>query len=132
MGHMAKQEIRSGKAASPVGPYSQGIRVGDFVFVSGQVPIDPDTREIVGETIEEQTERALDNVKAILEAAGVTMADVVKTTVHLSDLGLFGRFNEVYARAFPDPKPARTTVGSTLPGPIMVEIDVVAYVPPPS
>ncbi len=126
---MAKQEIRSERGAPPVGPYSQGIRVGDLVFVSGQVPVDPHTSAIVGETIEVQTERTLENVKAVLEAAGVTMSDVVKTTVHLSDLANFARFNEVYARAFPDPKPARTTVGSTLPGAMMVEIDVVAHVP---
>jgi 2-iminobutanoate/2-iminopropanoate deaminase len=126
---MPKQEIRSEQGAPPVGPYSQGIRAGDFVFVSGQVPIDPASREIVGTTIEEQTERVLENVRAVLEAAGVGMADVVKTTVHLSDLGLFARFNKVYGRAFPDPKPARTTVGSMLPGAIMVEIDVVALVP---
>jgi 2-iminobutanoate/2-iminopropanoate deaminase len=126
---MAKQEIRSEQGAPPVGPYSQGIRAGDFLFVSGQVPIDPGSREIVGTTIEEQTERVLENIRAVLEAAGAGMADVVKTTVHLRDLELFARFNEVYGRAFPDPKPARTTVGSTLPGAIMVEIDVVALVP---
>lgn len=126
---MTKEEIRSERAAPPVGPYSQGIRVGDLVFVSGQVPVDPETSAIVGDTIEAQTERTLANIEAVLEAAGATMADVVKTTVHLSDLANFAQFNEVYARAFPDPKPARTTVGSSLPGAIMVEIDVVAHVP---
>ena len=124
---MGKREIRTGDAAAPGGAYSQGLRAGDFVYVSGQGPIDPATGEIVGETIEEQTERTLENVKAILAAAGASMADVVKSTVHLSDLSLFARYNEVYARYFPDPKPVRTTVGSDLLG-IMVEIDVVAYV----
>lgn len=124
---MAKQQILTDKAATPVGPYSQGLRVGDFVFVAGQGPLDPATGEVVGETIEEQTTRTLENIKAILEAAGASMADVVKSTVHLSDLSLFSRFNEVYASYFPDPKPVRTTVGSQLPG-IMVEIDVIAYV----
>ena len=124
---MAKQQIRTGGAATPVGAYSQGIRAGDFVFVAGQGPLDPATGQIVGETIEEQTARTLENVQAILEAAGATMAGVVKSTVHLADLSLFGRFNEVYASYFPDPKPVRTTVGSALLG-IMVEIDVVAYV----
>jgi 2-iminobutanoate/2-iminopropanoate deaminase len=81
----------------------------------------------VGETIEEQTARTLDNVKAILEAAGATMADVVKVTAHLSDLNLFSRYNRVYEQYFPDPKPVRTTVGSQLLN-IMIEIDVVAYV----
>ncbi len=124
---MGKQEIRTSEAATPGGAYSQGLRAGDFVYVSGQGPIDPATGEIVGETIEEQTERTLENVKAILAAAGASMADVVKSTVHLSDLSLFPRYNEVYARYFPDPKPVRTTVGSDLLG-IMIEIDVVAYV----
>ena len=124
---MAKQQIRTDEAAAPGGAYSQGIRAGDFVYVSGQGPIEPGTGQIVGETIEEQTARTLENIQAILEAAGATMADVVKSTVHLSDLSLFGRFNDVYASYFPDPKPVRTTVGSALLG-IMVEIDVVAYV----
>jgi len=124
---VGKHEIRTDEAAAPGGAYSQGLRAGDFVYVSGQGPINPATGEIVGETIEEQTERTLENVKAILAAAGASMADVVKSTVHLSDLSLFARYNEVYARYFPDPKPVRTTVGSELLG-IMVEIDVVAYV----
>ncbi len=124
---MAKQEIRTGGAAPPGGAYSQGVRVGDFVYVSGQGPIDPVSGQVVGATIEEQTERTLENVKAILEAAGASMADAVKATVHLSDLALFDRYNEVYSSYFPDPKPVRTTVGSQLLG-IMVEIDVVAYV----
>lgn len=124
---MGKHQIRTDEAAAPGGAYSQGLRAGDFVYVSGQGPIDPATGEIVGETIEKQTERTLENVQAILAAAGASMADVVKSTVHLSDLSLFPRYNEVYARYFPDPKPVRTTVGSDLLG-IMVEIDVVAYV----
>lgn len=124
---MAKQQITTSNAPLPGGPYSQGIRAGDFVYVAGQGPADPVTRQNVGDTIEEQTARTLENVKAILEAAGATMADVVKSTVHLSDLSLFSRFNKVYETYFPDPKPVRTTVGSQMVG-IMVEIDVVAYV----
>jgi 2-iminobutanoate/2-iminopropanoate deaminase len=124
---VGKHEIRTGEAAAPGGAYSQGIRAGDFIYVSGQGPIDPATGDVVGETIEEQTERTLENVNAVLAAAGASMADVVKATVHLSDLALFSRYNEVYARHFPDPKPVRTTLGSELLG-IMVEIDVVAYV----
>ena len=124
---MSKQQIRTGEAAAPGGAYSQGIRAGDFVYVSGQGPIDPTTGTVVGETIEEQTERTLENVKSILDAGGASMADVVKSTVHLSDLALFDRYNGVYSSYFPDPKPVRTTVGSALLG-IMVEIDVVAYV----
>lgn len=124
---MSKQEIRTDRAAAPGGAYSQGLRVGDFVFVSGQGPLDVETGEIVGDTIEEQTARTLENVQAILETAGATMDDVVRSTVHLSDLDLFPRFNEVYASYFPDPKPTRTTVGSQLLK-MMVEIDVIAYV----
>ena len=124
---MPKQEIRTSESAAPSGAYSQAIRAGDFVFVAGQGPLDPGTGKVVGDTIEEQTERTLENVKAILAEAGAGLADVVKSSVHLSDLSLFPRYNEVYARYFPDPKPARTTVGSSLLG-ILVEIDVIAYV----
>ena len=123
---MSKQQITTG--ASPLGAYSPGIRAGDFVFVSGQVGRDPATGQVAGETIEEQTARALENVKAILEAAGATMADVVKVGAHLSDLALFERYNRVYATYFPDPKPTRTTVGSHLPSTLLVEIDAMAYV----
>ena len=124
---MPKQQITTKSGASPVGAYSQGLRAGNFIFVSGQGPLDPATGQIVGETVEEQTARVLDNIKAILEAGGATMADVVKVTAHLSDLALFERYNKVYSTYFPDPKPTRTTVGSQLLG-ILVEIDAIAYV----
>jgi 2-iminobutanoate/2-iminopropanoate deaminase len=124
---MAKKQITTKAGASPVGAYSQGLRAGDFVFVSGQGPLDPQTGKVVGETIEEQTTRVLENIKAILEAGGASMADVVKVSAHLTDLSLFERYNRVYASYFPDPKPTRTTVGSQLPG-ILVEIDAIAYV----
>ena len=124
---MPKQQIRTNTGASPIGAYSQGIRAGDFIFVSGQGPLDPETGRIVGETIEEQTARVLENIKAILEAGGASMADVVKVSAHLSDLALFERYNKVYATYFPDPMPARITVGSQLLG-ILVEIDAIAYV----
>jgi 2-iminobutanoate/2-iminopropanoate deaminase len=123
---MPKHQIQTPNAPAPGGAYSQALRVGDFVYTAGMGPVHPSTKQIVGETIEEQTAQTLENIKAILEAAGLGMGDVVKTTVHLSDLSLFPRFNETYARFFPDPKPVRTTVGSILPG-ILVEIDVVAY-----
>ena len=123
---MTKQQI-TGKGAAPQGAYSPGLRVGDFVFVSGQGPLNA-AGEKVGETIEEQTAQVLENIKAILEAGGATMADVVRSTVHLSDLDLFQRYNKVYASYFPDPKPVRTTVGSALLHSILVEIDVIAYV----
>ena len=124
---MIKQQVLTSAAPKPIGPYSQGLRVGEFIFVSGQGPLDPATGKIAGDTIEEQTRRVLENIKAILEAGGATMGDVVKSTVHLSDLELFSRFNGVYATYFPDPKPTRTTVGSQLLG-ILVEIDVIAYI----
>lgn len=123
---MPKTPISTSDAPKPAGPYSQGIRAGDFIFVAGQGPVDPHTGEIVSDDIEAQTRQTLENVKAILEAGGASMADVVKSTVHLSDMSLFSRFNSVYIEYFPDPKPVRTTVGSTLPR-ILVEIDVIAY-----
>ena len=124
---MPKQQITTKSGASPIGAYSQGLRAGDFIFVSGQGPLDPATGQIIGDTVEEQTARVLENIKAILEAGGATMADVVKVTAHLSDLALFERYNKVYSTYFPDPKPTRTTVGSQLLG-ILVEIDAIAYV----
>lgn len=124
---MPKQQITTTTGASPMGAYSQGLRAGDFIFVSGQGPIDPATGKIAGDTIEEQTARTLDNLKAILEAGGATMADVVKVTAHLTDLANFAAYNKVYASYFPDPKPVRTTVGSQLLG-MLVEIDAIAYV----
>ena len=124
---MAKQQISTTSSATPGGAYSQGLRVGDFIFVAGQVPRNPETNELAGDTIEEQTVQVLENVKAVLEAGGATMADVVKVTTHLSDMTLFERYNKVYATYFPDPKPTRTTVGSQLAG-FLVEIDAIAYV----
>jgi 2-iminobutanoate/2-iminopropanoate deaminase len=127
---MPKQVIQTDKAGPPLGAYSQGYRAGDFVFVTGCGPIDPETAKVSGETIEEQTEVVISNIEAILEAGGATLADVVKATVHLSDETEFPRFNEVYARRFPEPRPVRTTVGSGMrqvPG-MRVEIDVTAYV----
>jgi 2-iminobutanoate/2-iminopropanoate deaminase len=124
---MAKQLITTQSGAQPIGAYSQGLRAGDFIFVSGQGPLDPKTGKVVGDTIEEQTARVLENIKAILAAGGADMGDVVKVTAHLSDLALFERYNKIYASYFPDPKPTRTTVGSQLLG-ILVEIDAIAYV----
>jgi 2-iminobutanoate/2-iminopropanoate deaminase len=123
---MPKQVVHVTNGPQPGGAYSPILRVGDFIFVSGQAPIDPVTNEIVGTTIEEQTARTLENIKLLLTAAGAEMSDVVKATVHLSDMALFDRYNTVYATYFPDPKPVRTTVGSQLDG-FMVEIDVIAY-----
>lgn len=124
---MPKQQLTLQSGASSSGPYSPGLRAGDFIFVSGQVPRDPATGQIVGETIEEQTKQVLENIKTILEAGGASLADVVKISAHLTDLSLFDRYNKVYVTYFPDPKPTRTTVGSQLLG-FLVEIDAIAYV----
>jgi 2-iminobutanoate/2-iminopropanoate deaminase len=127
---MGKKVIHTDAAGPPLGAYSQGIRAGDFVFVSGCGPIDPATGGVRGTTVAEQTELVLDNVTAILEAGGASLTDVVKATVHLADEREFPVFNEVYSRRMPEPRPVRTTVGSGLrqvPG-MQVEIDVIAYV----
>jgi 2-iminobutanoate/2-iminopropanoate deaminase len=124
---MPKQQITTSSGVKPGGAYSQGLRAGDFIFVSGQGPLDPATGVVVGETIEEQTARTLENIQAILAAGGASLADVVKVSAHLTDLALFDAYNRVYATYFQDPKPARTTVGSQLKG-ILVEIDAIAYV----
>ena len=126
---MAKYVIQSKKGAPPRGAYSQGWRAGDFIFVTGTGPIDPSTGQLVGNDIEQQSEQTIDNVAAILEADGASLADVVKVTVHLSDTSLFARYNTVYARRFSQPYPVRTTVGSDLghtPG-MLIEIDCIAY-----
>ena len=128
---MSKHVIQSKRGAPPQGAYSQGWRAGDFIFVTGTGPIDPVSGNLAGTEIEHQTEQTIDNVEAILAAEGATLADVVKSTVHLSDTSLFARYNAVYARRFKKPYPVRTTVGSDLghtPG-MLVEIDCIAYLP---
>jgi len=130
---MSKHVIQSKRGAPPQGAYSQGWRAGDFIFVTGTGPIDPVSGNLVGTEIEQQTEQTIDNVEAILAAEGASLADVVKSTVHLSDTSLFARYNAVYARRFKKPYPVRTTVGSDLghtPG-MLVEIDCIAYLPSP-
>jgi 2-iminobutanoate/2-iminopropanoate deaminase len=129
---MPKQVIRTDEAGPPLGAYSQGIRAGDFVFVTGCGPIEPGSGKLSGETIEEQTDVAIDNLEQILRSAGATLADVVKSTVHLLEPKDFSRFNDVYARRFPEPRPARTTVGSDLGAVagMRVEIDCIAYTGP--
>ncbi|MBP1931324.1 RidA family protein [Ammoniphilus resinae] len=120
-----KKELKTTLAPVPAGPYSQGIQFDNLIFTAGQGPIDPETGKVVGETVEEQTVKVLENIKHILEEAGASMSDVVKSTVHLSDLADFHAFNEVYKKYFQEPYPVRTTVGSQLLG-IKVEIDVIA------
>ncbi|HXX28546.1 MAG TPA: Rid family detoxifying hydrolase [Terriglobales bacterium] len=126
---MAKYVIQTKRGAPPRGAYSQGWRAGDFLFVTGTGPIDPATGELVGDSIEQQTEQTLDNISAILAADGASLGDVVKVNVYLSDTSLFARYNTVYGRRFSRPYPARTTVGSDLghtPG-MLIEIDCIAY-----
>ncbi|HWI62051.1 MAG TPA: Rid family detoxifying hydrolase [Symbiobacteriaceae bacterium] len=113
----------------PGGPYSPAIIAGGFVFVSGQVPKKPGTAELVQGDIVAQTRQVLENVKLTLEAAGASMADVVKVTAHLSDLKEFAVFNSVYETYFPEPRPARTTVQSVLAPGVNVEVDVIAIHP---
>jgi 2-iminobutanoate/2-iminopropanoate deaminase len=111
-----------------VGPYAQAVVAGGFVFASGQIPLDPRTGKLVGGEIEAQTERVLENLRAVLEAAGSSLERVVRASVYLVDLGVFPRMNAVYARYFAsEPKPARSTVQvAALPLGAQVEIDVVA------
>jgi 2-iminobutanoate/2-iminopropanoate deaminase len=126
-----KRAITSPGAPRAIGPYSPAIRVGRFVFLSGQVPIDPATGALVDGDIRVQTRRVLDNIRALLEAAGVTCADVVRTTVFLAELADFDAMNEVYAAYFPTPAPARSTVQvARLPRDARVEIDAVASLTP--
>jgi 2-iminobutanoate/2-iminopropanoate deaminase len=114
-------------APKAIGPYSQGIAAREFVFVSGQIAMDPATGQLLAGGVAEQTERALKNLEAVLKAAGLTMAHVVRTTVFLIDLGEFSAMNEVYARHFPKDHPARSTVQvSALPKGARVEIDAIA------
>jgi len=124
-----KSVILTDKAPRPVGPYSQGIKVGDFLFISGQVSLDPKTGEIMGETIREQTRITLENIQAIVEAGGATMANVVKVTAILSDMSNFSAFNEIYQGFFQSPPPSRICYAAELlgGGKLMVEIDAVAY-----
>lgn len=121
-----KNPISTNEAPGAIGPYSQAIDTGAFLFASGQIPINPATGEIP-EGIKAQTTQSLANVKAILKAAGLTTANVVKTTVFLADMGDFGAMNEVYAETFEAPYPARSAVAvKTLPKNVLVEIEVIA------
>lgn len=121
--------ISTADAPAAIGPYSQAIQSGDLVFLSGQVPIDPKTGELVGGDIAAQTERVLDNLEAVLTAAGAGFADVVKTTIYLVDLGDFQVVNQTYAKRFSAAPPARATVQvSALPKGARVEIDAIARV----
>ena len=119
--------ISTTKAPAAIGPYSQAIKVGNLVYTSGQIPIDPATGSFVEGGIKEQTRQSLNNIKAILEEAGLTLSNVVKTTVFLADMNDFADMNAVYAEFFTKPYPARSAVAvKTLPKGALVEIEVVA------
>ena len=119
--------ISTKQAPAAIGPYSQAIQVGNLVYTSGQIPIDPATGTFVEGGIKEQTRQSLSNVRAILEEAGLTMANVIKTTVFLADMADFAEMNAVYAEFFTEPYPARSAVAiKTLPKGALIEIEVVA------
>lgn len=122
-----KQVISTDRAPGAIGPYSQAIRAAGLIFCSGQIPIDPQTGDFVSDDVAEQTEQVLRNLTAVLEAAGTTLNDVIKTTVFLADMNDFAAMNEVYGRYFSDNKPARATVqAARLPRDARVEIDCIA------
>lgn len=124
-----KTAISTPDAPGAIGPYSQAIRAGDFLFVSGQIPLDPASGTLIDGGVTNQTRRVLENLGAILAAAGASFDRVVKTTVYLADMTEFAAMNEVYAEFFPQPAPARATIqAAALPRNVRVEIDLIAYV----
>jgi len=124
---MPKKVIKTDQAPAAIGPYEQGIEVGGFLFTSGQIALDPATGNFLEGNIEEETELVIKNIEAILTAAGLTLKDVIKTTVYLTDLGHFGRVNQVYENFFGESKPARACVQvATLPKGAQIEIDAIA------
>jgi len=124
-----KKVIQTEKAPRAIGPYSQAIRAGDFLFLSGQIPLDPKTGELVKGDIRQQTKQVLENIKGVLESQGLGMEDVVKATIFLKDIGNFNQVNEVYAAYFPSSPPARSTVEvAKLPRDADIEIEAIALI----
>ena len=122
-----KNPVNTDRGPKPIGPYSQAIKANGFVYLSGQVALDPKTGEMVGSDIRQQTERVFENIKGILEASGANLHHVIKTTVFLKDMNDFSAMNEVYARYFTAAAPARSTVQvSRLPKDALLEIEVIA------
>ena len=122
-----KEIITSPRAPKAAGPYSTAVRQNGFVFLSGQIPLNPETGQLVTGSIEEQTARVIENLQAVLEAASLTLSDVVKTTVFLKDMGHFARMNETYGKYFGPNPPARSTVEvARLPRDVQVEIEAIA------
>ena len=126
---MKKQVIKTEKAPKAIGPYSQAIQAGNFLFLSGQIPLDPKTGELVKGDIQQQTQQVLENIKGVLESQKLRMENVVKMTIFLKDIGNFNQVNEVYATYFPSSPPARSTVEVTrLPRDAEIEIEAVALI----
>jgi 2-iminobutanoate/2-iminopropanoate deaminase len=126
---VSKQIVLTAQAPAPIGPYSQAVRCGNLLFLSGQIPLDPATGQIVEGGVAVQTERVLRNLAAVLESAGASLAQVLKTTVYLKDLADFGAMNEVYGRFFGANPPARSTLqAARLPRDASIEIDLIAEV----
>ncbi len=126
-GGLVRQIISTEKAPKAIGPYSQAVRAGGWLFASGQIPLDPATGQMIAGDVKAQTERVMKNLGAVLEAAGLSFAHVVKTTVYLKDMNEFPAMNEVYGQFFPASPPARATVEvARLPRDARVEIDLVA------
>ncbi len=126
---MPKQPIKTPRAPAAIGPYSQGVKAGGFIFVSGQIPLDPTSGEIVDGDVAQQTDRVMRNIRAILDDSGGTLEDVVKTTIFLADMNDFAAVNEVYGRYFSSEPPARATVQvARLPKDVRVEIEATAWV----
>lgn len=122
------KKLSTDKAPAAIGPYSQAVITGNLLFSSGQIALDPETGVVIGETIEEQTEQVMKNLGAILEEAGLTYADVVKTVCFLDDMDDFGAFNEIYGKYFTE-KPARSCVAvETLPKGVLCEVEVIAEI----
>ena len=125
---MQRRTIATERAPGAIGPYSQGVRAGGFLFTAGQIPLDPATMEIVGETAADQARQALANARAVVEAGGLGLADVVKVTVFIRDMDQFAAINEVYRTFFGEAPPARSVVEvSRLPKDVLVEVEMVAY-----
>ena len=125
---MDKKIITTSEAPVAIGPYSQAIRIGEFLYTSGQISLDPKSMELITGNIEVETERVLKNIEAILNADGLKLNNIIKTTVYLTDLSEFGRMNQVYENFFVETKPARACVQvAALPKGAKVEIDAIAY-----
>jgi 2-iminobutanoate/2-iminopropanoate deaminase len=122
-----KKVVLTQKAPKPIGPYNQAVQVGNFLFVSGQLAIDPKEDKLVVEDIKLQTHQVMENIKAILESAGYCLKDIVQSTVYLSSISLFEEFNREYAKYFESDYPARATVGAELKSGALVEVSVIAY-----